>query len=106
MMAVSEKTSVGAAMTEVTVRVPTRLVEMAEAQVAGGRFADVGAVIEHALDEYDERERKLIHLRALLQEGLDSGEPIELTDDHWDEIWQEAEERHARGELPDPVVCP
>lgn len=102
-MTVSGKTSVRAAMTEVTVHVPTRLVEMAEAQVAGGRFDDVDAVIACALDEYGERERKLIHLRALLKEGEDQlarGEYVEWTPTLMSEIAQEAREAAARGEKP------
>jgi len=90
-------------MTEVTVRVPTRLVVMAEAQVADGRFDNVGAVIEHALHEYDERGRKLEHLRALLKEGeeqLARGEYVEWTPTLMSDIAQEAREAVARGEKP------
>jgi len=91
---------------EITVKVPKRLADMVQAKVASGQFADAREVVGDALRQVDERERQLIHLRSLLQEGLDSGKPIELTEDLWDEMWQDAEERHARGELPDPVVCP
>ena len=102
-MTVSEKKRVGGAMTEVTVRVPTRLVAMAEAQVAGGRFEDVDAVVERALREYAERERKLEHLRALLKEGeeqLARGEYVVWTPTLMSEIAQEAREAVARGEKP------
>lgn len=79
-MTVSEKTQpekgqAETTLTELTMRVPKRLVEMARAQVASGRFADVEAVVGDALRERDERERKASHLRALLREGLDSGDP-------------------------------
>ena len=105
-MTVSEKTQAKTTMTELTVKVPERLVEMARAQVASGRFANVDAVVENALRQVDERERQLIHLRSLIQEGLDSGEPIEFTDALMDDIERRAEERFLRGEIPDPVVCP
>lgn len=102
-MTVSEKTLTETAMTDLTVKVPRRLVEMARAQVASGRFANVDAVIEHALDEYDERERKLEHLRTLLKEGEDQlarGEYVEWTPTLMSEIAQEAREAVARGEKP------
>jgi len=102
-MSVSEKMSVGAAMTDVTVRLPTRLVKMAEAQVASGRFDGVDVVIEHALHEYAEREGKLEHLRALLKVGEDQlmrGEYVEWTPTLMSEIAQEAREAAARGEKP------
>jgi hypothetical protein len=30
-------------------------------------------------------------LAKLIQEGLDSGEPIEMTDEEWDRLWAEAD---------------
>lgn len=55
MMTVSEKTQTETVLTELTVKVPERLVEMARAQVASGRFADVDAVVGNALHQLDER---------------------------------------------------
>ena len=100
-MSVSEKTT-----TEITVRVTADLAAMVKGQVASGRYADSSAVVGDALRQMDARERQLNHLRALVQEWLDSGDAVELTDELWEEIWQEAEARLARGEQPSPVVCP
>ena len=110
-MTVSEKTQTETevAMTELTVRVPTRLVEMAQAQVASGRFADVGEVVGDALLRLEERERREDELVALLEEAEESyarGEYREWTPSLMSEIAQEARERHARGEQPSPHVCP
>lgn len=58
-MTVSEKTLVGDAVTEKTVKVPRLL-----------------------------------------------GDPVELADELWEEIWHEADERLACGEQPSLVVCP
>ncbi len=91
---------------EMTVKVPKRLADMARAEVASGRFADVDAVVGNALHQLVERQQRLTHLKALLKEGLDSGDPIEFTDELMDDIERRAEERFLRGEMPDPVVCP
>ena len=95
-MSVSEQTQTETALTELTVKVPERLVEMARAQVASGRIADVDAVVGNALHQLDERQRRLTRLRAFLQEGLDSGDPIEFTEELMDDIERRAEERYLR----------
>ncbi len=100
-MAVSEKTT-----TEMTVTVSTDLAAMVQARVASGRYADPSGVVGEALREMDERARQLERLRALVQEGLDSGPAVALTDELWDEIWQEADERLARGEQTSGDGCP
>ena len=108
-MTVSEKTQSDTTMTELTVRVPKRLVEMAQAQVESGRFADVDAVVGDALLRVEEQERREDELMELLQEAEESyarGEYREWTPELMGEIAKEARERHARGEKPSPHVCP
>jgi antitoxin ParD1/3/4 len=72
-----------------------------QAQVATGRYGNASEVVRaglRMLEEHEEgrplramlREEKLEWLRAEIQKGVDSGEPIE-----WDEAMAELEKRRA-----------
>ena len=73
--------------------------------VATGRFKDEAEVVREALRLLDKREQRVQEFRASIQAGLaaiERGEGIELTDEVWDRLDREAQERIARGEEPDP----
>ena len=83
-----------------------QLEAMIREQVASGRYNNASEVVRDALRRMEAREQKLIRLRGLLQEGLDSGEPIEWTPERHGEILARAKAAVARGERPKPDVCP
>jgi putative addiction module CopG family antidote len=77
--------------------------------VATGRFKDEADVVREALRLLDSREQRFQELRASIQAGLaaiERGEGIELTDEVWDRLDREAQERITRGEEPDPDAWP
>jgi hypothetical protein len=54
-----------------------------------------------------EREHaRFLQLQALVREGFESDEAVELTPELMDEIEREAEAAYQRGEQPSPQVCP
>ena len=80
-------------MTSLTITLPDRARAYIEAQVASGHYqsADdlVTALINQAADDADSgpehlQVRSIDHFQELLQAGLDSGEPIEVTDEWWE----------------------
>jgi len=83
-----------------------QLEAMVREQVASGRYNNASEVVRDALRRMEVREAKLVRLRALLQEGEDSGEPVEWTPERHQATFDRAKARAARGETPDPDVCP
>jgi len=75
-------------------------------QVASGRYNNASEVVRDALRQLEVREAKLVRLRTLLQEGDDSGEPVEWTPERHHAAFDRAKVRATRGEQPDPDVCP
>jgi putative addiction module CopG family antidote len=90
-----------------TVQLSPQIEATIEHLVASGQYADAGDVIEKAVRLLEEREHeRFLRLQALVREGLESGEGVELTPELMDEIEREAEEAYQRGEKPSPDVCP
>jgi len=83
-----------------------QLEAMVREQVASGRYNNASEVVRDALRQMEAKERRLIRLRALLQEGEDSGEPIEWTPERHRAVFDRAKAAAARGERPNPDVCP
>jgi antitoxin ParD1/3/4 len=86
-------------MTSLTITLPDRARAYIEAQIASGHYQNaddlVTALINQAADSTDNLEndphgpehlqvRSIDHLQELLQAGLDSGDPIEVTDEWWE----------------------
>ena len=84
-------------MTSLTITLPDRARAYIEAQVANGHYQSADdlltALINQAADDVDVngtsgpehlQVRSIDHLQELLQAGLDSGEPIEVTDEWWE----------------------
>jgi antitoxin ParD1/3/4 len=63
---------------------PEQLQEFVEQQVASGAYGSTSDYIHHLICQDQERIAQK-RLEALLIEGLDSGEAIEVTDEWWEE---------------------
>ncbi len=91
------------------IRLPADLEMSIRDKVSTGRFEDEAQVVREALRLLDRREQRIMELRASFEAGVaeyERGEAIELTDEVWDRLEQEAAERTARGIAPKPDVCP
>jgi putative addiction module CopG family antidote len=75
--------------------------------IDSGRYPNANAVMLDALQLLEERSQaQLLKLREMVRAGFESGDPVELTPELWDELERESEEAYLRGEQPDPDVCP
>jgi len=77
--------------------------------ISTGRFEDEAQVVREALRLLDRREQQFMELRSSIQESLaaiERGEGIELTDEVWNRLDREAQERIARGDEPDLDAWP
>jgi len=61
---------------------PESIQTFVEQQVAKGGYANAN---EYILDLLRQEQVKIERVESLLLEGLESGEPIELTDEWWDQ---------------------
>lgn len=61
-------------------------------QVAKGGYSNVSEYIRHLIRQ-DQKQAAQMKLEAMLLEGLDSGEPIEVTDEWWENKRSELVER-------------
>jgi antitoxin ParD1/3/4 len=67
---------------EITLSEPLRA--FVEEQVAGGSYATASNYLEELVRE-DQKRRAQMRLEALLLEGLDSGPPITVTPEYWEQ---------------------
>lgn len=70
-------------MTTVNISLPEDLQLFIDEQIAGGNYSTASEYIHHLIrqaQQQAERER----IETLLLEGLESGEPIEVTDEWWE----------------------
>jgi putative addiction module CopG family antidote len=91
------------------IQVPSDLESDIREKVASGRFESEADVVREAFRLLDRREKRILELRTSIEESLaaaERGEGVELTDDLWERLSQEAESRSARGHRPKPDVCP
>jgi antitoxin ParD1/3/4 len=80
------------AMETVTIALPESLKDFIEAQVAEGGYSGVSEYLQTLIKE-DQKRKAEEKLEALLLEGLNSGEPREMTAADWQEIRREVIER-------------
>jgi antitoxin ParD1/3/4 len=66
-----------------------------EAKVVSGGYSSEADYLA-ALVSDAQRQEAGEKLRAMLQEGEDSGPPVLMTRDEWDKVWREANEEFAR----------
>ena len=69
-------------MTTVNISVPDSMKTFIDEQVSKGGYSTTSEYIRQLLRQEAERVAQ-VRLETLLLEGLDSGEPIEINDDWW-----------------------
>ena len=75
--------------------------------IDSGRYPNANDLILDALQLIEERDSaQLLKLRQMVRAGSESGDPVDLAPELWDELERESEEAYLRGEQPDPDVCP
>ncbi len=71
-------------MTSLEIVLPEPLRAFVEEQVVTGGYATPSEYVHTLIREAHERQAQ-DHLEALLLEGLDSGPPVEVTSEYWEE---------------------
>ena len=82
-------------METMNIFLPEALKTFVEAQVAEGRYSSASDYI-HELIRADQKRKTGERLEALLLEGLNSGEPIEVTEVFWHEKRRQLLERNRK----------
>jgi antitoxin ParD1/3/4 len=67
---------------------PESLERFVEQEVAEGGYESADRYIRHLISAEHKRKAKE-RLEALMEEGLNSGEPVEVTPEWWAELWAE-----------------
>jgi antitoxin ParD1/3/4 len=91
------------------VTLPPQFETMVREKVATGRYSDASEVVQEALRQMEERDRRLDQLRAALaiaDEQIARGEVVEWTPELRAEIMAEAREAAKAGKLPKADVLP
>ncbi|UZK69462.1 type II toxin-antitoxin system ParD family antitoxin [Sphingomonas sp. S1-29] len=84
------------AIRKITIELANEVAVNIDRAVATGQYADVDAVVQHALRLFlQTREDENARLRAAWEEGLASGEPIDMPDDFFEDIIRRGNERLA-----------
>ena len=71
------------------ISLPEQLKEFIDEQVGSGRYSSVSEYVRELVRE-DEKRKAQEKLEAILIEGIQGGEPTELTSQDWQEIRKEA----------------
>ena len=82
-------------MTSLNISLPSSLKEFVETQVQESGFSTPSEYIRNLVRD-DQKRRAEEKLEALLLEGLNSGEPIEITPEYWEQKRTQLMERHNR----------
>lgn len=86
-------------MQTMNISLPDQLKEFVDGQVGSGRYSSVSEYVRDLIRD-DEKRKAQDKLEALLMEGIQSGEPTEMTQQDWADIRREAakqfEERRSR----------
>ena len=86
-------------MQTMNISLPDQLKEFVDGQVGSGRYSSVSEYVRDLIRD-DEKRKAQDKLEALLMEGIQSGEPAEMTQQDWADIRREAakqfEERRSR----------
>ncbi len=76
-------------MQTMNVSLPDPLKEFVDDQVASGRYSSVSEYVRELIRE-DEKRKAQTKLDALLLEGIQSGDPTEMTRQDWEDIRRQA----------------
>jgi len=80
-------------MTSLNISLPSSVKDFVEAQVQSSGFSTPSEYIRNLVRD-DQKRRAEERLEALLLEGLNSGEPIEITPEYWEKKRTQLMERH------------
>lgn len=76
-------------MQTMNISLPDQLKEFVDHQVGSGRYSTVSEYVRDLIRE-DEKRAAQEKLEALLVEGIQSGQPTEMTRQDWEDIRREA----------------
>ena len=76
-------------MQTMNISLPDQLKEFVDEQVGAGRYSSVSEYVRELIRD-DERRKTQEKLETMLMEGLQSGEPTEMTREDWADIRREA----------------
>jgi len=86
-------------MQTMNISLPDQLKEFVDGQVGSGRYSSVSEYVRDLI-RADEKRKAQDKLEALLMEGIQSGDPTQMTQQDWGDIRREAvkqfEERRSR----------
>ena len=82
-------------MASLNISLPQSLKDYVEAQVQQSGYSTPSEYVRELLRQ-DQNRRSEQKLEALLLEGLNSGDPIEITPEYWENKRRELVERHSR----------
>ncbi len=81
-------------METLSIALPRTLKEFVDEQISSGECGSASAYVRNLI-QADRKRKAREQLDAALQEGLDSGEPIEVTPQFWEERRHELKRRLA-----------
>jgi len=82
-------------MASLNISLPQSLKDYVEDQVKGSGYSTPSEYVRELLRE-DQKRRAQQKLEELLLEGLNSGKPIEITPEYWENKRRQLVERHSR----------
>ena len=82
-------------MASLNISLPQSLKDYVEAQIKDSGYSTPSEYIRELLRQ-DQKHRAKEKLEALLLEGLNSGDPIEITPEYWENKRRQLVERHSR----------
>ena len=83
------------AMASLNISLPQSLKDYVEDRVSVGGYSTPSEYLRELLRQ-DQKQRTEDKLETLLLEGLESGEPIEITPEYWENKRKRLVERHAK----------
>lgn len=81
-------------MTSMNISLPDEMKSFVDHQITQGGFSTVSEYVRDLIRQ-DQKRAAQAKLEALLLEGINSGEPIEVTPEFWKELRAKAERRLA-----------
>jgi len=81
-------------MTSLNISLPQSLKDYVENQVIAGGYSTPSEYVRELLRQ-DQKQRAEEKLTAVLLEGPNSGEPIQITPEHWEQKRRQLVERHS-----------
>ena len=93
------------AMASLNISLPQSLKDYVEDRVSVGGYSTPSEYLRELLRQ-DQKQRTEDKLETLLLEGLESGEPIEITPEYWENKRKRLVERTPRKQVPvEPPLC-